>query len=297
LRTHHGGILSVWAFTALIAPSVTRAQSFSPAPLSVPIAFPRDSLPVTAPAFMDWLTTHGPPGLPGDAQQIREHVYALIAQIIKQRFASTHSLDLPTGDTTLTKLFLWGDRLGVPGAAEVARAIGGDSVAPVTPSPSRDLQLTLAGSMFSLVAVKGKWMVHFPYFFMVGTLARQKLNNGIENDIAMLSTLTAANSEPLGGASQATIIVVSAQTADLPSYVAFWLQQLQIAPSDTASNPVPRATRSYRIFDPVSRLWKEIVAFTIPSGSLIVAYIGLDGTYQANRPHFLDLLASLRVRE
>jgi len=114
----------------------------------------------------------------------------------------------------------------------------------------------------------------------------QRLANGIENDVATLSTLTAANNEPQGGASKATILILSAQTPDLPAYVAFWLEQLQVAPTDTVSNLVPQATRTYRRFDTASGLWKEVVALKIPSGSMIVAYIGLDGTYQVNRPHF-----------
>jgi hypothetical protein len=140
-------------------------------------------------------------------------------------------------------------------------------------------------------------MVRFPYYFMPGMLARQKLNNGIENDLVMLSTLTAANSASIGGASQATLLFASAQTPNLADFTVFWLGQLQVAPSDTAPKPVPQAMRNYRRFDPASGLWKEVAVFEIPSGSLIVAYIGLDGAYQTNRPHFLDLLASLRVSE
>jgi hypothetical protein len=30
-------------------------------------------------------------------------------------------------------------------------------------------------------------------------------------------------------------------------------------------------------------------------GTLMVLYSGLDGTYQWNRPHFIDLLASLKL--
>lgn len=132
---------------------------------------------------------------------------------------------------------------------------------------------------------------------MVGAITRQRLANGVENDVAMVSTLTAANSEPRGGASQGTILILSAQTPDLPSYVAFWLQHLRMAPTDTVSNPVPQATRSYRRFDQASGLWTEVVALKVPSGSLLVVYSGSDGTYQVNRPHFLDLLKSLRVRQ
>jgi len=289
------GILAACA--ALITPRVVTSQGFSSAPLSVPSAMPSDSLPGTPRAFLDWLRAQDPSAFTDREQQVREHIYALIADVVKQRFASTQATDLPRGDSTLAQLFAWADRFGVPGAHDVAQAIGAQPAAAATPHPGDGFQLSFSAPVFSLATEYGKWMVHFPYFFMIGTTTRQRLANGIENDVATLSTLTAANSAPRGGASQATILLLSAQTADLPSYVAFGLQQLQMTAADTISNPVPQATRTYRRFDPESRLWKELVALKIPSGSMVVAYIGLDGTYQSNRAHFLDLLTSLRVRQ
>jgi hypothetical protein len=237
-----------------------------------------------------------PAAFTGREQVIREHLYALVAQAVKQRFASIQATEPPTGDSALAQFFEWADRFGVHGASNVAQAIGTEPAPAVTPQLTDGFHLTYATPSFSLATDNGKWMVRFPYYFMVGDITRQRLANGIENDVATLSTLTAANSEPRGGASQATILILSAQTPDLPSYVAFWLQQLQVAPTDTVPNPVPQATRTYRRFDTESGLWKEVVALKIPSGSMIVAYIGLDGTYQVNRPHFLDVLRSLRVR-
>jgi len=291
---HNYAHIALVALALLATPA--DGQGFSTLPLSAPSAMPRDSLPATPLGFVDWLRTRNPATFTGREQLIREHLYALIAQAVKQRFASTQTTEPATGDSALVQLFEWADRFGVHGASDVAKAIGTKPVPPVTPQLTDGFQLTYSTPAFSLATDNGKWMVRFPYFFMVGDITRQRLANGIENDVATLSTLTAANSEPRGGASQATILILSAQTPDLPSYVAFWLQQLQVAPTDTVSNPVPQATRAYRRFDTASGLWKEVVALQIPSGSMIVAYIGLDGTYQVNRPHFLDVLRSLRVR-
>ena len=288
---------TVVALALLAAPA--SGQGFSTAPLSAPSAMPADSLTPTPVQFLTWLRTQDPATFTGREQLIREHLYALIAQSVRQRFAATKATEPPKGDSTLAQLFTWADKFGVLGASDVAKAIGVSSGPAVTPPVTDGFQLTFSPTpaAFSLSTEYGKWMVRFPYFFMVGAITRQRLANSIENDVATLSTLTAANSEPRGGASQGTILILSAQTPDLPSYVAFWLQQLQVAPTDTVSNPVPQATRSYRRFDQGSGLWKEVVALKIPSGSLIVVYIGLDGTYQVNRPHFLDLLKSLQVRQ
>jgi hypothetical protein len=289
--------LILGAFVALTSPGIANGQGFSTAPLLAPSAMPSDSMPGTPRAFFEWLRGQDSSTLAVHGQQIREHLYALIAVALKQRFAASRAAEVPTGDTTLAQLFEWADGFGVPGAAVVAQAIGARKGSSVTPHPADGFQLTFSAPMFSLATEHGKWMVRFPYFFMIGTVTRQRLANGIESDVASLSTLTAPNHAAIGGASQATILILSAQTSDLPSYVAFWLQRMQIAPTDTVANPVPQATRSYQHFDARSRLWKELVALKIPSGSLVVTYIGLDGTYQANRPHFLDLLTSLRVRQ
>jgi hypothetical protein len=289
------GVLAACA--VLLAPGVALGQGFSTAPLSTPAAMPSDSLPVTARAFLDWLRAQDTATFNTRAQEIREHLYALVGGIVRQRFASAHSTDVPQGDTTLAALFTWADRFGVPGAGEVARAISATAPAAVTPNPEDGFHLSFSASAFSLATEHGKWMVRFPYFFMIGAITRQHLANGIDNDVATLSTLTAANSAAVGGASQATILLLSGQTADLPSYVGFWLKQLQISPTDTIATPIPQAMRSYRHFDAASHLWTELVALQIPSGSLVVVYVGLDGTYQTNRPHFLDLLTSLRVHQ
>jgi hypothetical protein len=288
--------MAVAAFVLFAAPA--SGQGFSTAPLSAPSAMPADSLAPTPLQFLDWLRRQDPATFTSRAQLIREHLYALIAQSVKQRFAATQATEPLKGDSTLAQLFARADQFGVPGASEVANAIGASSTPAATPPVTDGFQLTFSPSLasFALATENGKWMVSFPYFFMVGSTTRQRMANGTENDVATLSTLTGANSEPRGGASQGTILILSAQTPDLPSYVAFWLQQLQVAQTDTVANPVPQATRSYRRFDRASGLWKEVVSLKIPSGSLIVAYIGLDGTYQVNRPHFLDLLKSLRVR-
>ena len=285
------------ACAVLVAPRAIAAQSFSVAPLASPSAMPSDSLPIRPQAFLGWLRAHDSSALNSQAQEIREHLYAIIGEIARRRYASAHAVDLPVGDSTLAQLFTWADRFGVPGAGTVALAINPQAEKPVTQDPGDGFHLSFSTPAFSLATDNGKWMVRFPYFFMIGPATRQHLANGIDNDVVTLSTLTAANSAAVGGASQATILLLSGQTADLPSYAAFWLQQLQISPADTTAKPVPQATRTYRHFDAASHLWTELVALKISSGSLVVVYVGLDGTYQTNRPHFLDLLSSLRVRQ
>ena len=299
VRWHLGRTVIVVAAAIIFAgsfPMPAAAQDFSPTPLSAPTGFPRDSLPQTASGFIPWLELRSSALTPAQAQLVREHLYALISETVKQRFTLTHSGNLPSGDSALAQLFTWAHRLGVPGAGAVATAVLPGSMNAAVPVPTDGFDLAFSAPAFSLAAREGRWLVRFPYYFMVGTLTHQHLNNGLDNDVAVLSTLTASNAAPIGGASQATILLASAQTTDLPSYAAFWLGLAGLALQDSMASPVPQAIRAFRKFDAATSIWKELVVFQIPSGSLVVVYSGLDGTYQANRPHYLDVVASLRVR-
>ena len=43
------------------------------------------------------------------------------------------------------------------------------------------------------------------------------------------------------------------------------------------------------------RLYTELVHVPTSRGDLAIVYAGLDGTYQANRPHFVDFLRALKL--
>jgi len=86
------------AAVALLA-TPADGQGFSTSPMSAPPAMPRDSLPATPLGFLDWLRTRNPATFTGREQLIREHLYALIAQLVKQRFASTQTTEPAKGDS------------------------------------------------------------------------------------------------------------------------------------------------------------------------------------------------------
>ena len=86
---------AVAAFALLSAPA--RGQGFSTAPLSAPAAMPANSLAPTAVQFLGWLRTQDPATVTGREQLIREHLYALIAQSVRQRFAAPKQLSCRKG--------------------------------------------------------------------------------------------------------------------------------------------------------------------------------------------------------
>jgi hypothetical protein len=282
------------AVTVLLGiPSSAGCQDYGSQPLLAPVAYPADGLPVDAKEFMEWLDEAI--ALP-DTFALREHVYAHIAERVKRRYAEAGSVTPDPGDNLLANLFLWSHRFGVPGSGQVASLFDGVPTKSDPGMVADGFSLTFDPPSFSLVSNNAGWMVRFPYYFMPGVPVRQRTNNGLVTDIALVSTLTAANDEAVGGASQATILMLSAQTTDVPAFAAFWLASVGLQPQDTTSNPVPNAVKTYRGLVEGSSIWVELVVFEIPSGALLLVYSGLDGTFQTNYPHFVDLLNTLRVR-
>lgn len=287
-------VLTAVAFATVIAPPVD-SQTFDTRPLRSPAAFPANGLPTEASAFMAWLGAQGHT-LPEEGVVVaREHLFAIISADVKERARLGTPVLPPTRDSTVALLFQWGHRLGLPGTRLVAQRLG------VSPSPADPPALQTTGftiefdSLYTLVAEADGWLVRFPHYFMIGTAARQPLGNGQETSVAVLSTLFAQDSTVRPGASQATILLVSARgsTAEL---AAFWLAQLGLSPSDTVVSPSTSAVRAYRGRDASSKMTKELVVFAPSGRAVLAAYVGLDGTFETNYPHFVDLLRTLRIR-
>src|SRR5690606_12501200 len=96
--------------------------------------------------------------------------------------------------------------------------------------------------------------------------------------------------------SQATIALVAVQGASPFKFEQEWLQRFQVPP-ETAAVPVGATGHQSRTtYDRVTRLHTEVVFVAAEKASLVILYSGLDGTYQANRPHFVDFLRTAQFR-
>lgn len=129
---------------------------------------------------------------------------------------------------------------------------------------------------------------------MIGPTSRQVYANGVETSAVIVSTSLARDSTVAPGASQATILVSG--RAPAPELTAFWLVQLGISPTGAIPPAHPGAIAAYRDHDSVSRLRKEAVVLAPDDRTIVAFYVGLDGTFEANRPHLIDLLRTLRVQ-
>jgi hypothetical protein len=57
-----------------------------------------------------------------------------------------------------------------------------------------------------------------------------------------------------------------------------------------------RSLESHRRYDESHNMRYEYVTWSSPKGQFVVAYSGINGTYQWNRPNFLDLLRSIQEK-
>jgi hypothetical protein len=232
----------------------------------------------------------------GQRQGAREHLHALVDSRVKQLYAKNGSLPPPQPDPTLAMLYSWAGRLGVYGADLIYPKVKGTY--PVQPPPGpitpAGFDLALLGESLVLSSVAGGWRVSMPYHFFIFALESATAPDGVRTEAVAFSTGTAPGlARP--GYSQATVGLVFVHDADKAKFEEQWLDRLQIPPN-TALAPIgPTKYQSRSAYDPLTRLHKEFVYVPVEKGALAVFYSGLDGTYQANRAHFLDFLRLLKL--
>ncbi len=294
MRRHLPTNAAVGVALAMLVHAPAHAQAYDARPLRSPAAYPSNRLPTEPAALVRWLEQNARTLPEEGIVAAREQIFAIVSADAKRR-ANAGTPVLPIGtDTSIARLYEWAHHLGLPGARLVALRLG--SAPNATDPRSIDTPgFTIAfDSLYTLTADADGWRVRFPHYFMIAVAQRQRMNDGLETSIAMLSTLFAKDSTRDPGASQATILLVSAPVP-APQLAASWLEQLGMGSGDTIPNHSPGAVRTYRARNAVSRMVRELVVMAPPGRAIVVAYIGLDGTFETNRPHFLNLLATLRV--
>jgi hypothetical protein len=223
-----------------------------------------------------------------EAQRARERIYLYISEMAKSRDGQFP----PAGDSLATRLFRAAATLGVAGADQILQILDRrtpqDAPLPVPPG----LKLSFQPPTFMLASDDGTWSVCFPYYFMPAPVGRQSPANGVSTELATLSTLFAPDRDA-PGSSQATILIAAAPLADSAKHLALWLQQLGVSHARTGGVAGPGEWYSGSAQEPIRR---EAVVRHLPTRIVLIAYLGLPGTFEANRPHYLDLLRTLAPR-
>jgi hypothetical protein len=164
----------------------------------------------------------------------------------------------------------------------------------VMPVPS-GFSLSLRKDMLLLDSEFGRWSVAVPYYFMPWNITEFEPTGGPRTQLVAIST-GAARHEGQEGHSQATLMLLFGAGADRASFARYWAKQLGFTGDEPEQALDVRSLKSRQRYDKSQNLHHEYTTWSGQNGQFVVAYLGLDGTYQWNRPHFVDFLRSVQER-
>ena len=81
--------------------------------------------------------------------------------------------------------------------------------------------------------------------------------------------------------------------ADSEVFKQYWLDKFAINENDKQRSTGVNEFNSLYTFDEASLLHKEVTFIHNSNGSYLVAYLGMDGSYQTNRQHLANFLQNL----
>jgi hypothetical protein len=224
----------------------------------------------------------------------RESLYYLIDSRVKQLYAEEKRVLPKAHDPTLETLFAWSERLGVFGGSHVFNAVKKPEALPMAPAMvlPAGISLGLVKDLFAVQSELG-WSVRFPYYFMIWNVNDFTATGGSRTQLLAVSTGAARDKSDLGH-SQATLLLLYAPDTKIESVNDYWTKKLGIVATVKPEPLNVRGLQSRHVLDKPLRLHKEITTWSGPSGSFAVIYTGIDGTYQWNRPHFLDFVRAVK---
>jgi hypothetical protein len=161
------------------------------------------------------------------------------------------------------------------------------------PVPS-GFSLSMHEDLLRIESDRGKWSVAVPYYFMIWNVSEFDAKNGPKTQLVSLST-AAAMHEGLPGHSQATLMLLAGPGEDPAGFETYWRTALGFT-GDEPSKALPVGTLTSKTkSDSEVGLYSEYTSWQTKAGPIVVAYMGMNGTYQSNRPNFIDFLRSLRA--
>lgn len=270
-------------------------DGYSKTPLTVPV-FDYATVIVDSTAFNNWLNNNYSKLTPQTMKRPREHLYYLLSSYVSE-LNSNNGIILPAeNDIVLSTLLFWSEKLGAYGAHLFYNQIKSDKmkVMPSLMKVSEGIKISAINDMFKIEAKSGSWSTKFPYYFMIGVINEFIAKNGMEMQLLTIST-GAVKDNSQAGRSQSTLMLVFSPSNKSKEFENYWLTQFEVD-SKIKTKPLGvNKLESVYLYNEKSLLHKELTFFPSPSGSLLVAYIGIDGAYQKNRQHFLDFLLQVKT--
>jgi hypothetical protein len=292
--------VTLFASAALLAlrPAAVTAQDpipgYSVEPLRTPI-FDEAQIAVEAMAINNWLNANIQKLTYDQMKGPREHLYYLIDSRVKQHYAAEKRVLPEKHDLILEILFSWAEPLGVFGGSHAFNAVKAPSSSARTPGMKlpEGISLNLTRDLFTVQSSSG-WSISFPYYFMVWNVSDFTAKGGPRTQLVALST-GAAKDKSEAGKSQATLMFLFSPEKYEP-FEQYWRDQMGIGAEVKPKKLGVKNLSSRHILDAPTKLHKEFTSWSDSTGSFAVVYLGIEGTYEWNRPHFIDFLRAIATK-
>jgi len=229
----------------------------------------------------------------------RERLYYLLSSYVSGINKRDDTIMPRASDKNLYETFQWAEKLGVYGGAHVHESfkqVDTPSIKTINKIPG-NFRLSVEGDRIQLASKKDIWSVKFPYYFMIqnlGTIGQYKNVAGDTHAVAISTGAARDNSK--AGVSQATIIVFYASKLDSEKLSTDVLKQIGIPKNSKLFDLGIESRNSQYVYDVASNIHKEATFWETDTGAYGIGYLGVDGTYQTNRLHFLEFLKQFQYQ-
>ncbi len=288
-------VLVFAAFSTSFADDVIEVvqRGYTTSTLSEPV-FDQAKVAVETTMINNWLNENYDRLTDEQLKGPREHLYYLIDSHIKYIYSNGSKILPSEHDLILQILFSWAERLGVYGGALAYNAVKSPNAPEMEPHlnmPS-SMSIDLEDDLFVIRSDVHGWRVNVPYYFMTWLMNDFAATNGMPTQLVSLSTGAARDATETGH-SQATIMLIFSPSADFEEFTQFWTDGFGIDSKAERLELGAKGLQSLYKFDAASKLHTEVTLWKGGTGLYAVAYLGMDGAYEWNRPHFLDFLNAL----
>ncbi len=268
-------------------------QGYSTNPLDNPV-FNYAHVVADTPASNNWLNNNYSKLNPQEIRKTREHLYYLLNTYVSELYKRDKVILPKEPDLILQTLFYWSEKLGVFGGSLVYNKVKSEQMEPLSEFKTpQSFILSLEKDLYQLTTESNAWTIKYPYYFMTTRLQNYKASNDMQMQVVVISTGAARDNSPVGR-SQGTLLLAYSPSTQLEAFSNHWLNKFDIK-LDTKPTPLGiRDLSSQHVYDKKTLLHHEVTSWASETGSYVVMFMGVDGTYQTNRPHYLDFISQLK---
>lgn len=271
-------------------------DGYSKLPLTDPV-FDYTKVIMDSAAFNNWLNANYSKLNVETMKGPREHLYYLLSSYVSE-LNNKDGVILPKeNDLVLSTLLSWSEKLGAYGTHLFYNEVKSNKmeVAPPLMKISDGIKISAVNDMFKVESTTGGWSTTFPYYFMIGAINEFNATNGMATQLLTIST-GAVKDKTKTGRSQSTLMLIYSPSNDVKKFSQYWLSKFEIDAKINANPLGVKKLESVYIYNKEALLHKEITFLPSSNGSLLIAYLGMDGAYQKNRPHFLDFISQVKTK-